>query len=507
MKVRCRLIFVLLVHPIVAFAQMHDTAAELAVNVWVTSEDMTRTLTAGEPLTFEHDDSSSLPVIKVDADKTYQSVLGLGSSFEPTTCFNLSRLDPAKREDVIDSLVNPESGIGMNLMRICIGTPDFTGDPWYSYDDMPPGEPDVNLAHFSIAKDRDYIIPVLKTALAKNPDLLFVASPWSPPGWMTSSGDMIGGHLLPEYYGAYANYFVKFVKAYENEGLPIYAVTVQNETGVDRQRGSRKWHYPSCRYSGEQERDFIKNCLGPAFKENGIETRIWCYDHNFNVERSGDDPGLPHPRIILSDPEAAKYVDGTAFHHYAGTPDGMTLFHNEFPDKDIYFTEGSAFRTNGAIRLITYLRNWSRSYNGWVTMIDNHGKPNNGPFRASRTCITLNSEKLTADYHFDYYMYGQFMKFVKRGAVRIHSDQVTEKPATVPFRKATRRRRGGRSSDKEAKKFANVAFRNPDGAIVLIAANADASAKQFKIVWNGLTIKPTLSAKSVATYIWHPNRN
>ncbi len=487
-----------------AVAATSAVQAEPVAKVWVSSEDMTNRISPAEPLAFGQDDSSSLPVINIDADKTYQSILGLGSSFEPTTCFNLSRLDPAEREKVIENLVNPESGIGMNLMRICVGTPDFTGDPWYSYDDMPPGETDVNLEHFSIAKDRDYIIPVLKTALAKNPDLLFVASPWSPPGWMTSSGNMIGGYLLPEYYGAYANYFVRFVRAYENEGIPIYAVTVQNETGVDRQRGPRREHYPSCRYSGEQERDFIKNFLGPAFKENGITTKIWCYDHNFNVERSGDDPGLPHPRIILSDPEAAKYIDGTAFHHYAGTPDGMTLFHNEFPDKNVYFTEGSAFRTEGAIRLVSYLRNWTRSYNGWVTMIDNHGKPNNGPFRASRTCITLNSEELMVDYHFDYYMYGQFMKFVKRGAVRIHSNEVKEKAAVPPFRKATKRRRGRRSSD-EAQKFANVAFSNPDGTIVLIAANADTSAKQFKIVWNGLMIAPTLNGRSVATYVWNTN--
>ena len=137
-------------------------------------------------------------------------------------------------------------------------------------------------------------------------------------------------------------------------------------------------------------------------------------------------------------------------------------------------------------------------------MIDNHGKPNNGPFRASRTCIMLNSEELTVDYHFDYYMYGQFMKFVKRGAVRIHSDEWTEKPAVPPFRKARRRRPGGRSSH-EAQQFANVAFRNPDGTIVLIAANADSSAKQFKIVWNGLMIAPTLSGRSVATYVWNAN--
>jgi len=495
-----RLLMCLSLYPLI-LAQVSIASAEIAADVWVSSEDMTRTLARSEPLRFVPDDGSALPTINVDDTQTYQSVLGLGSSFEHTTCFNISRLDPAKRDEVIERIVDPDSGIGMNLMRICIGTPDFTGEPWYSYDDMPAGETDPNLKHFSIEKDRNYIIPVLKTALEKNPDLLLFASPWSPPGWMTSTGDMIGGHLLPEYYGAYARYFVKFIQAYENEGIPIYAVTVQNEPGVDRGRGSPKWRYPSCRYTPEQERDFIRNFLGPAFRKHGVKTKIWCYDHNFNIERRGDDPGLPHPRAILSDPVAAQYVDGTAFHHYAGTPDGMTMFHNEFPDKHIYFTEGSAFGTTGAMRIISYLRNWSRSYNAWVTMIDTKGKPNNGPFRASRTCIMLNPEDLTVDYLFDYYMYGQFMRFVRRGAVRIYSDEGEK----APLRRA--RSRGSESAvgiDSEADKKgpANVAFKNPDGSLILIAANPDRSPRRFKIVWNGLMITPTLPAKSVATYVW-----
>ena len=136
------------------------------------------------------------------------------------------------------------------------------------------------MKHFLIDGDRRYVIPVLKAAFAKNPQLLFFASPWSPPKWMKSSGTMIGGRLLPEHYAAYAAYFVKFVQAYEREGIPIYAVTVQNEPGVDRQHDTPKWHYPTCRWSGAQVRDFIRDHLGPAFKKHGLTTRIWCYDHN-----------------------------------------------------------------------------------------------------------------------------------------------------------------------------------------------------------------------------------
>ena len=185
----------------------------------------------------------------------------------------------------------------MNLMRICIGTPDFTGEPWYSYDDLSAGQKDPELARFTIEKDRRYVIPVLKAARAANSELLFFASPWSPPAWMKSGDTLIGGRLLPEHYAAYAKYFVKFVQAYESEGIPIHAVTVQNEPGVDRTKDAPKWHYPSCRWTGEDERNFIRDHLGPQFKANGLTTQIWCYDHNFNVSPTpdGDDPGIAYP--------------------------------------------------------------------------------------------------------------------------------------------------------------------------------------------------------------------
>lgn len=288
--------------------------------------------------------------IQVHLEQTHQVMLGLGSSLEHSTCFNLSRLDEQQRQEVIERLVDRQTGIGMNLMRICMGTPDFTGEPWYSYDDLPAGQSDPTLKNFSIEKDLRYVIPVLKAARAENPQLLLFASPWSPPGWMKSGGTMIGGRLLPEHYVAYANYFVKFVQAYEREGVPIYAVTVQNEPGVDRAKDVPKWHYPSCRWSGEEERNFIRDHLGPAFKAHGLKTLIWCYDHNFNVlpTPDGDDPGIAYPRQILTDPVAAKYVSGVAFHGYAGKPEGMREFLKEFPDRPVHFAEGSVFGLPGA---------------------------------------------------------------------------------------------------------------------------------------------------------------
>lgn len=456
-----------------------------AVSSWISTADMEHTLAPQPALDFGASPEPGARVIQLDPAATHQTMLGMGASLEHTTCANLWRLSPEKRAEVVERLVSPENGIGMNTMRICIGTPDFTGEPWYSYNDMPPGEKDPELAHFSIEKDRDYVLPVLKLAREKNPDLLFYASPWSPPGWMKTSGDLIGGHLYPRYYSVYARYFVKFIEAYRAEGIPIHAVTVQNEPGVNKRDDVLSWWYPSCQWSlvededtwwpvnreimGLPERDFIRDHLGPAFEESGIETEIWCFDHNFN--------NLWYPRNILSDPAAAKYVDGTAFHPYVGQPSAMAQFKEEFPDKPVYLTEGSTFGLRGAARIIEFLRNGASSYNAWVIMTDTQGEPNNGPFEATTTCITLDENTLEVRYNFDYYMYGHFMKFIQRGAVRIDSSA---------------REPGG----------AHIAFLNPDGARVVVVTNPAREEESIAIAVGDNAFAFDLPAESIATFRW-----
>lgn len=462
---------------IIAFAWT-TASAQPAGKVWTTTEDLRERLSEQTPLIFSTGAVTAQTIINVDPGKQLQTILGLGSSLEPSTCSNLWSMAPTDREQLMDRLVNPKTGINMNLMRICMGTPDFTGDPWYSYNDLPPGQTDPELCQFSIEKDRAYILPVLKLARANNPDLLFFASPWSPPGWMKTTGNMVGGELLPRYYPVYAQYFVRFIRAYEAEGIPIYAITVQNEPGVDRAKeADPKWHYPSCHWTAEQERDFIRDYLGPAFRREGLKTQIWCYDHNYNVEASGDDPGISYPRTILSDSKAAEFVDGVAFHGYVGQPSGMSTFHAEFPSVSIHFTEGSVFGINGAIDLIERLRNWASSYNAWVTILDENGKPNNGPFPATHAIIKLDSKTRQAEYLLEYFAYGHFMKFVQRGAVRVEST-------------------GG---DKE---FNNVAFRNPDGTINLVVANTGSSARDFEVAWGGKRVVARLQGKSLMTLTW-----
>ncbi len=450
-----------------------------AVRWWLSSADLKHRLAEQSALEWQAAPGSSEIRIEVNPAVEFQKMLGLGSSLEPSTCSNLWRMSEVDCERTLERIVSPSAGIGMNLMRLCIGTPDFTGDPWYSYNDLPRGESDPELKRFSIEKDRAYILPVIKLARQKNPDLLFFASPWSPPGWMKSTGTMIGGQLLPQWYAAYAEYFVKFIRAYEAEGIPIYAVTIQNEPGVDRAKEKNpKWFYPSCHWTGEQERDFIRDHLGPAFRRHGLQTRIWCYDHNYNVRKLGDDPGIGYPRTILSDRAAAQFVDGVAFHGYAGGPEGMSVFHKEFPATPVHFTEGSVFGINGGMELIGKLRNRASSYNAWVTLLDDHGKPNNGPFKASRTLITFNPETRKPTENFDFFLYGHFMKFIQRGAVRVESSEST---------------RG----------FANAAFRNPDGTLAVVLVNAENRERSFSLTCQGRTAAARLGGKSVATFEWN----
>lgn len=291
---------------------------------------------------------------------------------------------------------------------------------------------------------------------------------------------MIGGSLLPQFYSVYADYFVRFVKSYQAEGIPIYAVTVQNEPGVDRQKEKDpKWFYPSCHWTGEQERDFIRDHLGPAFRKAGLKTKIWCYDHNYNLTAQGDDAGLPHPRTILSDGRAAAFTDGVGFHGYVGNPDGMTAFHAEFPNTPIHFTEGSVFGFDGAGQLVDRLRNWVSSYNAWVTMLDDAGKPNNGPFPATHAIVKLNSKTLQVERLLEYYVYGQFMKFVQRGAVRIES----------------------RSSRADLKQ---VAFRNPDGKLVVIVVHGGAQESTVRVRAGAQTFASQVLGKSINTFVWTP---
>ncbi len=440
-----------------------STQADDTVQVVMSTQDGSKRLSDEKPLHWGKVRKCKDPIIEMDLSQKGQSILGLGASFDHATCENLSKLSAEKREEVLEKLVSPETGIGMNLMRVCIGASDFIGEPYYTYNDLPEGETDPELTKFSIEKDRAYVLPAIKIAQQKNPDLLFFGSPWSPPAWMKTSGKLGTGSLKRECYPVFAKYLLKFIQAYEAEGVAMYAITVQNEPHMSDK------NYPTTLWTGEEERDFIRDHLGPLFKQNNVKTLIWCWDHNWNEPE--------FPRTILSDPQAAQYVDGTGWHLYEGKVSAQSEFKAEFPDKHIYFTEGSVFKASGAIRLAQILRHWSRSYNAWVIMLDEHRKPNRGPHGASATCIELLDDG-SVRYNFDYYMQGQFMKFIQRGAVRVES--------SLP----------------DMRSFGNVAFYNPDGRIVLVVANSAREPQPFAVKCGDTMFKAELPAGSVAAYRW-----
>jgi O-glycosyl hydrolase len=430
--------------------------------------------------------------LSIDEDVTYQSILGLGYSFEHTSCYNLMKMKAENRRKVLELLVDPEKGAGMNLWRLCIGTPDFTYE-FYSYDDLPEGEEDLELKHFSIEKDKECIIPVVKEAQRINPELVFFASPWSPPGWMKEPAGspgmkmkgkkprtdvdckgMCGGRLLPRYYGVYADYLIKFIKAYGELGIPVHAITVQNEPG-------HNWYQmPTCKWTAEEERDFIKNYLGPRFEEEGVDAQIWCYDHNFGLLSRAK-----YPEIVLGDPGAARYVGGVAFHGYdLNRPKFMGETRDLFPGKQMHFTEGSSRWLWGASRIIDYFKNGSSSYVGWVPFIDTEGNPNIGPFKTTYTFIQLLAPVVqypieSIIVHPDYYYTAQFSKFIHGGASRINS------------------------TGKTPRGISEACFANPDGTIVMVMVNRGRKDKTFRLNWNGMSVKEKIPGKSVATFKWN----
>lgn len=434
-----------------------------AVQWWLSVEQGPERLAPQPPLSW------SIPTKKtkrtqesivIDPNERYQTILGFGASFDHATCWNLMQLPESLRRETLRRLVSSSDGIGMNLMRICIGTSDFTPEPWYSYDDVPDGETDVPLRRFSIEKDRKYVLPILRMAKAENPDLLYFASPWSPPGWMKTSGRMEGGSLREEYFQVYAKYLAEFVEAYAGEGIPLYAMTVQNEPAYEDP------HYPTCFWTVEAYHRFIRDALVPTFQKRGITVPVWGWDHNWNT--------LEYAEALLRDPVCRTVVKGTGFHLYEGKVTAQTELHKKFPGVPIYFTEGSTYGARGAAQIIEILKNWACSYNAWVTMLDENRQPNRGPHHADPTCVVRRADN-TVEYRFDYYMYGHFSKFIPRGSVRIRSS-------------------GGPLSVEHA------AFLTPDGRCVLVVVNLGKSTCAISVRMGDRMFPASLAPKSLSTF-------
>ena len=379
------------------------------IEVWVTDRNLRCAQTA--PISWRSKSSNgSDPEVVLDLGKKFQQILGFGGAFTDAACYMFSQLSPDARARLFCEMFHP-SELGLNVCRTCIGASDYSTHV-YSYDE---GDPDPDLKRFSIDYDVKNILPILREARQVNPDLFLFSSPWSPPGWMKSGGSMLGGSMRRRHIPAYADYFVKFLKAYAAEGVVVQAVTPQNEVDTDQDG-----RMPACIWPQEYEIEFVKQ-LGPMLQQNGLATKIWILDHNYNLWGRAiaelDDGGL------------REYCNAVAWHGYVGKAEMMTKVHEFHPDSEMHWTEGGPdytspdYGTDWAKWARTFsevLNNWCQSITVWNLSLDEQGRPNLGPFPCGGT-VTINSRTKEITRSGQFWALAHFSRFIRRGAHRISS--------------------------------------------------------------------------------------
>jgi len=412
-----------------------------------------------------HTDSSG--EIHIDPSQHSQEILGFGAAFTDASCYLFNRMNSQDRKALFTELFGG-SGLRFSAARTCIGASDYSTSA-YSFNDS--SEPDPELSRFSIEHDRAYILPTLRSARQVNPELFLFSSPWSPPGWMKAGGSMLGGSMRKKYFAPYAEYFVKFLQAYSAEGVTIDAITVQNEVDTD-QDGKM----PAALWGQEYEIEFVKKHLGPALERASLATKIWILDHNYNLWGRAIDE--------LSDPAVNKFVDGVAWHGYAGSPDAISRVHEAFPTKHNYWTEGGPdinrpdYATDWAKWSHTFtgaLRNWARCIVGWNLLLDEKGTPNIGPFSCGGL-VTLDSKTGKITRSGQYWAFAHYSKAIQRGARVIAS-------------------RG------ELDAIDHAAFENPDGSHVLVVTNR-AGERRIECRLGAQALDLSAAADSVTTLVW-----
>jgi glucosylceramidase len=481
-----------------------SSATTQTISIYQTTPDLLEALKQVQSLRFSAKPEPGMiaPMITVDDGRQFQEIDGFGASLTDSAAWLFAKkLTPVQTDAAFKTLFSRKDGIAVSFLRQPIGSSDLAVT-FYSYDDLcqqtdtacttPAGATDPNLAHFSLAHDQEYILPLLQKALALNPAIKVMLTPWSPPGWMKKSGSMLGASpawkqgsgpetkaptsLRPEFYTAFANYLVKSVQGYQAAGVPIYALSVQNEP-----------LYAPPTYSGmqmraEEQAGFFGDDLGPAMAAAGLKTKVMAYDHNW------DQP--EYPETVMKNPEAAALIAGTAWHHYGGNPSVMTQIHDEFPNKDEWVTESSGgtwqkgnVLAQEAAELIAVMRNWSKSYVLWALATDQNHGPHVGGCGTCRGLVTIDLSipgNPSVKTEIDYYVLGHASKFLVPGAVRIDSDE----PAGTQLK--------------------DVAFRNPDGSIVLYTLNAGTNSQALRIGFHQKTVATILPSGSVATFVWKP---
>jgi glucosylceramidase len=404
--------------------------------------------------------------IRLDPSKKFQEILGFGGAFTDAACYMLNQLAPSVREELFHEMFHP-SEMGLSVCRICVGSSDYALKV-YSYDE---GEPDPDLTRFSIEHDRAYVLPVLRQARQANPALYLFASPWSPPGWMKFNSTMLGGSMRRHFLPVYARYFLKFLQGYAAEGVPVQAVTPQNEVDTDQDG-----RMPACIWAQEYEIEFVRDHLGPLLASSGTPAKIWILDHNYNLWGRVMDE--------LEDDKLRKYCNAVAWHGYAGTPDMMSKIQEAFPGIEMYWTEGGPdYRDPGyltdwckwGVTFSEILRNGCRSITAWNLALDELGRPNIGHFSCGGV-VTINSQTKKITRSGMYWALAHYSRLIRRGARRFDSQS-----AAVDLQ--------------------HVGLENPDGQQVLVVTNT-APARALELRLANRAARVSLKENSVTTLAW-----
>jgi glucosylceramidase len=456
------------------------------VAVVVTTDDQTRKLAPQESVSFSATTGGGNPIY-MDETEVYQPIEGFGAATTDTAMYNLYEIAKVKQpaqftQAVRDLFTRQGNGIGLSFLRNPIGASDLARTV-YSFDDniANNGVADPTLANFSIAHDQADIIPFLLLAKQANPQIKIMANPWSPPGWMKTSGSMIGGSLLPTMYDPFANYFVKYIQAHESAGITIDYISLQNEPlfvppsypGMCMPATSAS---TDCASSTDQQTVLFQHVL-PALTNAGLTTKVLVYDHNWD---RGDYP----QNVLLANQANLSQIAGVAWHGYAGTPGVMTPIRNMFPSLGAYETEHSGFVTNpdqaslDFPEIIQNMRNWARAFVKWSLTVDENQGPHTGGCSTCSPIALVNSTTGNITYSIEYYTLGHFSKYVLPGANRVYSSN--------------------------AQGIVTAAFVNPapDNSRVLVAYNTSSATQTFEVQWGAQSFTYTLPALAAATFAW-----
>ncbi|MBS7788025.1 glucosylceramidase [Flavobacterium sp. CYK-55] len=439
------------------------------ISVWYTKSDQSIKLAQQNSILKFGTIQNNFQDIVVDESQTYQTIDGFGYTLTGGSAEVIDQLNPDKKQQLLQELFgNSANSIGVSYLRISIGASDLNTAP-FTYNDLPQGQSDITQSQFSIAPDMTHLVPLLQQILAINPNIKIMAVPWSAPSWMKASYNTVGSSLMPTYYNSYAQYFVKYIQAMQGQGITIDAVCPQNEPLNPNNN-------PSMTMSAAQQISFIKK-LGPAFVAAGISTKIVAYDHNCDV--------TDYPISVLNDATANGFVDGSAFHLYAGDISALSTVHNAFPNKNLYFTEqwtssvgnfGDDLKWHIKNVIIGSMRHWSKNALEWnLANNASFGPHTSGGCSQCQGAITVvNATSFTRNV--SYYIIAHAAKFVPQGSVRIASNI--------------------------SGNLNTVAFKTPSGKKVLLVENDGASVELFNIKHNQKRVATSLPPGTIATYVW-----